>query len=67
MDKKDLHWKIGRTEILVSGVNLDLLKKSEKDPCTNCLTGMGRNEIFCEDCLPWRHKNCSGSKAHIVQ
>ena len=37
MDKKDLHWNIGRTEILVSGVNLDLLKKSERTPVLTVL------------------------------
>ena len=30
---KDLHMNIGKTKILLSGTNLELLKKSEKNPC----------------------------------
>ena len=33
------------------GTNLALLKKSGKDSCAVCLTGMGRNAIFCGGCL----------------
>ena len=33
------------------GINLNLLKKPEKDPCGVCQTGVGRNAIFCGGCL----------------
>ena len=45
---------IKNTNVLVSGVNLDL-----KDPCAICLTGTGRNTIFCGGCLLWAHKKFS--------
>ena len=41
---------------MVSGMNLDLLKKAGKDPCGVCQTGVG---IFCGGCLCWIHKKCS--------
>ena len=36
---KDLHLNIGKTKILLSGTNLELLKKSEKNPCAVCFIG----------------------------
>ena len=33
MEKKGLRVNVGKTKIMVSGVDLDLLKKSGKDPC----------------------------------
>ena len=56
---------MGKTKIMVSGPNLDLLKKSGKDPCGVCQTGVGRNAIFCGGCLSWIHKKCSGIKGPL--
>ena len=36
----------------MSGINLDLLKESEKDPFGVCRTGLGSNAIFCDGCCP---------------
>ena len=47
MERKGLLVNMGKTKIMVSGPNLDLLKKSGKDPCGVCQTGVGRNAIFC--------------------
>ena len=33
MEKKGLQVDMGKTKIMVTGINLDLLKKSGKDPC----------------------------------
>ena len=41
-------------------INLDMLKKSGKDPCGVCQTGVGSNAIFCGGCKRWVHKKCSG-------
>lgn len=41
MEKKGLRVNMGKTKILVSGTNLDLLKKSGKDPCAVCLDRNG--------------------------
>ena len=50
---------------MVSSINLDLLKKSGKDPCGVCQTGVGSNSIFCGGCLCWKHKKCSGTKGPL--
>ena len=50
---------MGKTKIMESGINLDVLKKSGKYPCG--LTGVGStNAILCDGCERWVHKKCSG-------
>ena len=44
----------------MSGINLDLLKDSGKDPIGVCQTGVGSNAIFCDRCLCRIHKKYSG-------
>ena len=51
MEKKGLCVNMGKTKIMVFGMNLDLLKKSGKDPCGVCQTGVGSNSVFCGGCL----------------
>ena len=54
------------TKIMMSGgINLDLLKKSGKDPCGVCQTGAGSNSNFCGDCLCWFNKKCGGIKGPL--
>ena len=65
MEKKGLRVNMGKTKIMASGMNLDLLKKSGKDPCGVCQTGVGSNSIFCGGCLWWLHKKCSGIKSPL--
>ena len=60
MEKKGLRVNTGKTKVLVSGYNMDVLKKSGKNPCGVCLTGTGSNAIFCTGCSLWVHKKCSG-------
>ena len=43
----------------MSGINLDLIKESGKDPFGVCQTGVGSNEIFCDGCLCRIHKEYS--------
>ena len=54
MEKKGLCVKKGPREDkdFVPGINLDLLKKSGKDPCGVCQTGVhvGSQSIFCSGC-----------------
>ena len=58
---------MGKTKILNSGINLDVLKnKSGKDPCGVCQTGVGRNLILCGSCKRWVHKKCSGIKGPLL-
>ena len=50
---------MGETKVPVSGINLDMLKKSRKNPCGVCQSGVDCNAIFCGGCKHWVHKNCS--------
>ena len=68
MEKKGLHVNMGKTKIMESGINLDVLKKSGKYPCGVCLTGVGRtNAIQCDGCECWVHKKCSGIKGRLLR
>ena len=66
MEKKGLCVNMGKTKIMESGINLDVLKKSGKYPCGVCLTGVGStNAILCDGCGRWVHKKCSGIKGRL--
>ena len=68
MEKKGLRVNMGKTKIMESGINLDVLKKSGKNPCGACLTGVGRtNAIQCDGCKCWVHKKCSGIKGRLLR
>ena len=68
MEKKGLRVNMGKTKIMESGINLDVLKKSGKYPCGVCLTGVGRtNAIQCDGCESWVHKKCSGIKGRLLR
>ena len=60
MEEKGLRVNMGKTKVLISGPNLDVLQKSGKYPCAVCLKGVGTNSIFCGGCSSWVHKKCSG-------
>ena len=67
MEKKGLRVNMGKTKIMESGINLDVLKKSGKYPCGVCLTGVGStNAILCGGCERRVHKKCSGIKGHLL-
>ena len=66
MEKKGLCVNMGKTKIMESGINLDVLKKSGKYPCGVCQSGVGSsNAIFCGGCKRWVHKKCSGIKGPL--
>ena len=66
MEKKGLRVKMGKTKIVESGINLDVLKKSGKYPCGACQSGVGgSNAIFCGGCKCWVNKKCSGIKGPL--
>ena len=60
MEAKGLRVNMGKTKIMVSGVNLQTLKDSGKYPCSVCRKGVGSNSIYCPGCSHWVHKKCSG-------
>ena len=54
---------VGKTKIMVGGLDLNLLKRSGKVPCGICHKGVGSNAILsCGGCLRWIHKKCSDIK-----
>ena len=64
--KKGLRVNMGKTKIMESGINLDVLKKSGKYLCGVCQSGVGSsNAIFCGGCKRWVHKKCSGIKGPL--
>ena len=65
MEKKGLRVNMGKTKIMVSGMDLDLLKKPGKDHCSVCQKGVGSNAIFCGGCFCWIHKKCSCIKGPL--
>ena len=56
MEKKELRVNMGKTKLMVSGSNLDVLKKSRKYPCSVCQAGVSRNAIQCRGCRQRVHK-----------
>ena len=60
IEKRGLRVNMGKTKVVVSGHNLNVLNKSGKFPCGVCLTGVGANSIYCSGCSLWVHKRCSG-------
>ena len=66
MEKKGLRVNMGKTKIVESGINLDVLKISGKYPCGVYQSGVGSsNAIFCGDCKCWEPKKCSGIKGPL--
>ena len=54
METKGLRVNMGKTKIMVSGVNLQTLKDSGEYPCSVCRKSVGSNSIY------WVHKKWSG-------
>ena len=66
LEAKGFRVNMGKTKVMVSGLGLDTLQKSGKDPCAVCLSGTGRGAIFCDGCSSWVHKRCSGLTGGMV-
>ena len=60
MEAKGLRVNMGKTKIMVSKVNLQMLKDSGEYPFSVCRKGVGSNSIYCAGCSHWVHKKCSG-------
>ena len=65
MEKKGLRVNTEKTKILASGMDLDLLKKSGKEPYGVCQKGVGSNAILCGGCLCWIHKKFNDIKSPL--
>ena len=51
---------------MISGSNLDVLKKSGKYPCGVCQAGVGRNAIQFGSCRQGIHMKCSPIKGSLT-
>ena len=67
MEEKGLRVNMGKTKIMVSGPQMDLLRKSGKYPCAVCLKGVRESSIKCTGCNSWVHKRCSGIKGRLKE
>ena len=65
MEIKGLRVNMGKTKLMVSGSNLDVLKKSGKYLCGVCQAGVGRNAVQCGGYRQWVHKKCRGIKGSL--
>ena len=63
--KMGLQLNMGKTILMVSGLDLGHLNKFGKDLCGVCQKGVGSNAISCGDCLCWVHKKCNGIKCPL--
>ena len=54
--KMGLQVIMGKTKIMISGLDLDIVKKFGKDTCGVCQKNVGSNAISCGGCLCWIHK-----------
>ena len=66
LEKKGLRVNVSKTKIMMSGVNLNTLVDSGKNPCGVCRKGVGANSIQCTGCLHWVHKKCSGITGRLT-
>ena len=67
MERKGLRVDMKKTEFMVSGPGLDLLRDSEALPCAVCRSGVGVNSIQCLQCMCWVHKKCSGVRGRLAE
>ena len=47
MESKGLHMNMTKTKIMASGLDLDVLRDSDKFPCAVCRTGVGERAALC--------------------
>jgi hypothetical protein len=67
MEAKGLRVNMGKTKVMVSGLNLHTLKGKGRCPCAVCRAGVGSNSILCVRCNLWTHKKCSGLRGNLKQ
>ena len=64
--KMGLQVNMGKTKIIVTGLDMVLLKKFGKDPCGVCQKGEGSNAISCGGCLCWILKKKQWNQGPLV-
>ena len=63
--KMGLQVNMGKTKIIVTGLDMVLLKKFGKYPCGVCQKRVGSNAISCGGCLCRIHKKGNGIKGPL--
>ena len=66
LEAKGLRVNMAKTKLMISGINLGLLKGAGKHPCGVCRKGVGANSIFCSSCEHWVHKKCTSIKGRLT-
>ena len=62
---KGLRVNLGKTKVMISGLNRGATLSEGKYPCGVCCKGVASNSIFCNNCKCWVHKRCSGVKGRL--
>ena len=57
MECKGLWVNIRKTKVIYEH-DTGQIAEGDKWPCSVCRKGVGRNSIFCNDCMSWVHKRC---------
>ena len=66
IENTGLRVNMGRIWVMVSVLEMDLLKKTGKYPCGICQKGVGSNAISCGGCLFLIHKKCNDIKGPLA-
>ena len=66
MENKGLRVNMGKTKLMVSSSNSDVLKKSGKYHSGVCQTDVDKNVIYYDGCRQWVHKKLSGIKGFLA-
>ena len=66
MGEKGLRVNMGKTNVMMSGIGLDVLKPSDKYPCGVCHKGVGNNSMLCHGCSKWIHKDVRDVIAYLM-
>ena len=51
---------LAKTKVMINDVNRGPTFTSGKHSCGVCCKGVGSDFIFCNHCIHWLHKGCSG-------
>ena len=67
LDSKGLKLNMGKTKVMTLGRGLHTLQTCGKYLCVVCRKSVGKNSIFCCECLFWVHKKCSDIPGRLVE
>jgi hypothetical protein len=65
MESKGRRVNMTKTNLMVSGPGLDVLRDSGAFPCDVCRSSVRENSIQCSQCNLWVHKKCSDVRGRL--